>query len=127
MTTWILAVLLLYLAQIYFSALFLLPYVTISQIVGGRDEMPERGKIAGRADRALSNLKENLPFFLTLGVLALIVPGADVDQATFGASLFFLARLAYLPLYISGIPFLRSLAYIAGLGGNVIMGLAVIG
>ncbi|WP_298818521.1 MAPEG family protein [uncultured Roseibium sp.] len=127
MTTWILAVLLLYLAQIYFSALFLLPYVTFSQIVGGRDAMPDRGKFARRADRALANLKENLPFFVVLGVLSLIVPGANIEQATLGASLFFFARLAYVPLYVSGIPFLRSIAYTAGLAGTVIMGLAVVG
>ena len=70
-------------------------------------------------------MKENLPFFLTLGVLALVVPGANLGLATTGAALFVVARAIYVPLYLFGVPWWRTVAYFAGLIGCGRMALAL--
>lgn len=118
MTTWIIAVLGLYLGQIYLSALIYFPTEGTFRHLGGRDEMPDKGKFTQRSDRALNNMKENLPLFLVPALLTYVVPGADLGSAILGAQVFLFARLAYVPLYISGIPGLRSIAYTIALIGN---------
>lgn len=126
MTTWILAVLLLYLAQIYLSAALYLPAESLWQHAGGRDVLPDKGKYAGRSDKALINMKENLPFFLVPAVLAYVLPGTDMGLAVTGAQMFFFGRLAYVPFYLSGIPGPRSLAYMVALFGNILMAWALV-
>ena len=121
MTTWILAVLVLYLCQIYFTAIMYLPSTGLLRLAGGRDGLPEKGKLAGRADRALLNLKENLPLFLVPAVLVYVVPDSNAGLAVLGAQIFFWARLAYVPFYISGIPGPRSIAYGLALAGNLMI------
>lgn len=120
MTTWILAVLALYLVQIYATALFYVSSVSLVKLAGGRDELPEKGRLGLRADKALVNMKENLPFFLVPAVLAYVLPNADMGMAILGAQLFFWGRLAYVPAYVTGIPGPRSIAYGIALIGNII-------
>lgn len=126
MTPWILAVLLLYFAQIYLSAALYLSSESLWQHAGGRDVLPARGKYAGRAEKALVNMKENLPFFLVPALLVYVLPGADVALAITGAQLFFFGRLAFVPFYLSGIPGPRSLAYGVALVGNILMAWALV-
>lgn len=121
MTTWILAVLVLYFGQIYFTALMYLPSAGLVRLAGGRDVLPEKGRLALRADKALVNMKENLPFFLVPAVLTLVLPNVNLGLAMIGAQLFFWGRLAYAPLYVSGIPGPRSIAYGVALIGNLMM------
>lgn len=126
MTYWLLAALALYLAHVYVTALIYFPQVGFSRHVRGRDGLPEPSILAGRAQRGLGNLKENMPIFLTLGVLALVVENADMAQAVLGAKVFLVARLAYLPLYLMAIPLTRSISYSVGLVGLGVMALALI-
>lgn len=126
MTVWILAVLVLYFCQIYLNASLYLPAEGLLRHAGGRDVMPEKGKYTARADRALVNMKENLPFFLVPAVLVYVVPDANIALAVLGAQFFFWGRLAYIPFYISGIPGPRSIAYSVALAGNIMMAWALI-
>lgn len=119
MLFWILMVLGLYLAQIYLSASLYLPAEGLVQHAGGRDNMPERGKYAGRAERALANFKENLPFFLVPAVLAMVIDGADMAAAVLAAQVFFFARIAYTGFYVFAVPGARSIAYGIGLAANI--------
>jgi uncharacterized MAPEG superfamily protein len=85
---------------------------------GPRDEGREpRGVHAGRATRALRNFLETYPAFVALA-LGLIVAG---KSGAFGAALWFWARAIYLPLYLLGIPYLRTVAWVAAAGGLVLM------
>ncbi|WP_422038173.1 MAPEG family protein [Roseibium sp.] len=127
MITWILAVLALYFIQIYATALFHLPSVSLLKLAGGRDELPDKGRLGLRADKALVNMKENLPFFLVPAVLAYVVPTTDMAMAVLGAQLFFWGRLVYLPAYVTGIPGPRSIAYMIALVGNIITVAALFG
>lgn len=125
MLTWIYLVLLLYLAQIYISGSFVTVKEGLVRHFGPRDEIPPRGVIGARAERALTNLKENLPFFFVPAILSFVASDVDHELAVLGAQLFFFARLCFLLLYVAGTPWLRSLAYGVGLVGNAMMLFAV--
>ena len=88
---------------------------------GPRDEgQPPLGKYAGRAQRALENFKETYPAFVALA-LALAIAGKTGGNGTLGAWLWFAGRLVYLPLYLLGVPWLRSVAYGVSLVGLILM------
>ena len=72
--------------------------------------------VAGRLDRALRNFSETFPLFAAL-VLAAQAVGRHSGLTESGAILYFMARLAYLPLYAFGVPLIRSLVWnVAALG-----------
>ena len=126
MLFWILAGLAVYLINIYLPAALYLPREGLMTHLGSRDKTPEANAITGRARRALKNLQENMPFFLTLALLAFVVPGVDVAQAQLGAEVFVIARAVYIVMYMISIPGLRSVAYGVGLVGNIIQLMALI-
>jgi uncharacterized MAPEG superfamily protein len=93
--------------------------------LGPRDRplpMPPAGE---RAQRALANLFEGLPIFLTLALLSLIL-GAATGLATAGAAVFFFARVAYVPCYVFAIAGLRSAVWAVGVIGLLMMAAAVL-
>lgn len=88
---------------------------------GARDgEAKPFGKFAGRAERALKNFQETYPAFVALA-LGLAVSGRSGGIAETGALLWSVARIAYIPLYLLGVPYVRSLAWLASLLGLILM------
>jgi uncharacterized MAPEG superfamily protein len=88
---------------------------------GPRDEgQPPLGKFPGRAQRALENFKETYPAFIALA-LALPVAGRAGGLGALGAWLWFAGRVVYLPLYLLGVPWLRSAAFGVSLVGLMLM------
>lgn len=88
---------------------------------GARDEgHSPLGKYAGRAQRALDNFKETYPAFIALA-LALTLTGRDGGTGETGAWLWFAARIVYLPLYLFGVPWLRTAAFGVSLMGLLMM------
>ena len=78
---------------------------------GPRDEpQAPLGKYPGRAQRALDNFKETYPAFIGLA-LALAITSKVGGNGEIGAEMWFAARIVYLPLYVLGVPWLRSIAY----------------
>lgn len=126
MIIWLLAALGLFFLHLHLPGVLFGQTVGMMALVGPRDSLPAPGILTARARRAAANLQENLPFFLTLALLALIVPSTDLARATLGAAIFVGARTAYLPLYLVGIPALRSIAYWLGIAGLVVMLLAIL-
>ena len=86
--------------------------------LGPRDEPPEASISCQRAQRALTNMIEALILFLPVAVLAALKPGVDQSAAILGAQIFLIARVVYIPTYIFGITFLRSLVWGAGHVGD---------
>jgi uncharacterized MAPEG superfamily protein len=84
-------------------------------IVGNRDTLPQMSVIASRLERAKNNMLEALPIFLGLSLLTL-VKGGDTSAATHAASIFLVARIIYVPAYVSGVPLFRSLVWLVGIG-----------
>jgi uncharacterized MAPEG superfamily protein len=88
---------------------------------GPRDgDASPKGVIAGRAQRALDNFKESYPAFIALA-LALTVSERTGGIGAIGAMLWFAARIVYHPLYLFGVPYVRSLAWIASMLGLLLM------
>lgn len=84
---------------------------------GPRDEEgPPFGRLTGRLRRAQENLFETLPLFAAATLIA-HVAGRDGASTYWGAWLFTLARIVYLPVYAAGIPYLRSLIWLVSLAG----------
>ena len=80
----------------------------------------EAERNAGRAERASANFRETWPIFIALA-LGLAVTGRSGGIAATGAWVWFLARVAYVPLYIFGVRYVRSLAYLVSMVGLVMM------
>lgn len=84
---------------------------------GPRDAaMPPVNPVTGRLERAQANLYETLPLFLG-AVLIAHVAGEAGFLTYWGATLYFWARVAFVPLYAFGVTGLRSLAFIVSLVG----------
>lgn len=88
---------------------------------GPRDEaVKPLGEKAGRAQRALDNFKESYPIFVALA-LGLAVTGRSGGIGELGAITWFVARLVYIPLYLFGVPYVRSLCWLVSLLGLLLM------
>lgn len=77
---------------------------------GARDEDPEPGLIGGRLERAYYNLLETMPPFAALVLIGLYT-GKVNEMTALGAQIYFWGRVAYVPAYVSGIPFIRSIIW----------------
>ena len=126
MLFWLLAGLTLYLISIYVAPVMVGMKIGVPPLAGSRDTLPDPGRSVLRARRAHANLQENMPFFLTLGLAALVEPGVDLPVAVLGAKIFVVTRAVYIPAYLSGVPYLRSAVYFVGLIGCALMGYALI-
>ena len=65
---------------------------------------------AARAVRANANFLETFPFFAA-AVLGVVLAAKANARTTLGCEVYLGARLAYLPIYLLGIPYLRTLVY----------------
>lgn len=88
--------------------------------LGNRDTMRPLTVTGERAARALANMHEALPVFLALALLNMIV-GTAAGMAVTGATIFLIARALYVAVYVAGIPVLRTLIWVAGWVGLVLM------
>ena len=87
--------------------------------LGNRDNLKEATPMGGRAERAAKNSIEAAVFFVPL---ALIASAAGMDaEVMLGAQVAFWARIAYVPIYIAGIRYLRSFVWIVGVVGYGMM------
>ncbi len=87
--------------------------------VSNRDNVPEATPLGGRAERAAANSIEALLMFAPLALVAQLAGIAD--EALLGATVFIWARVAYLPIYLAGIIYVRSLVWGVGVAGLAMM------
>jgi uncharacterized MAPEG superfamily protein len=93
---------------------------------GARDEpVPPLEGAAGRLERALRNFLETFPLFAA-AVLTGHVAGRHNWMTAWGAQLYFWARLAYVHLYVLGVPVVRSLVWNLAFAGIVLLLLATV-
>jgi uncharacterized MAPEG superfamily protein len=123
LTTITLLVLALYLVQLFLQETSRFGF-DLRGIVGNRDALPDLSPIAGRLERAKNNMLEALPLYLGL-VLLVHMSGVDPVAPRRAALVFLLARVAYVPAYVSGIPMLRSAAWLTGVAGLFMMAMSV--
>jgi len=87
--------------------------------LGNRDILKEATPMGGRAERAAKNSIEAAVFFVPLALIANAV-GMDAE-VMLGAQIAFWARIAYVPIYIAGIKYLRSFVWLVGVVGYALM------
>ena len=95
------------LIQMTIALLAAIAQVGFLPLVGNREKLPAIEGLAGRAQRAHRNMLESLSIFAAL-VLVAQLAGKTNAATALGAQLFFWGRLAYAPVYIIGIPGLRT-------------------
>jgi uncharacterized MAPEG superfamily protein len=88
--------------------------------LGNRDGTEVLAPYAERAKRAHSNLTENLGLFAVL-VLVAHVTGKANAMTALGATIFFVARVAHIVTYVMGMTPARTLAFFAGMIGEILI------
>lgn len=87
---------------------------------GPRDEPVVLTGVAGRLERAFANFRETFPFFAALVVIDYL--GGRLGELTsLGALIYVAARAAYIPLYAFGVPYVRSLTWVASMVGILML------
>ncbi|MCS0496414.1 MAPEG family protein [Ancylobacter sp. MQZ15Z-1] len=118
--------LVLALVQILLPAAISTRRVGLTYKVGPRDMPdPDSGAVTSRLRRAQANLFETLPLFAA-GILIAHIADRNGVLTEAGAYLYFLGRLAYLPLYAAGVPYLRTVVWMVAILGLVLVLLALL-
>lgn len=114
-------------------ALLWMPYVLarigawgLINTVGYPDAPPEVPAWSARTQKAHSNLVENLVPFAVL-VLVAHVGGMANETTALAATVFFWARVAHAVTFTLGIPWIRTLTFVAGFAAQVMIFLEIIG
>ena len=103
------------LVQIVLQASSQLPFVSLGYLMGPRDTSPAiDNKYVGRIGRALQNMLATFPLFAA-AVLGVVAAGRTSTTSAHAAELYVWARALYVPVYIAGIPVLRTLIWIASI------------
>ncbi|WP_158625999.1 MAPEG family protein [Arsenicitalea aurantiaca] len=84
--------------------------------MGARDNLPEPTPALGRARRALANLHETLPIFLTLAILVLVL-GEDGWLPVLGGVVYIAGRIGHFYCYMKALSPWRSIAFTISLVG----------
>jgi uncharacterized MAPEG superfamily protein len=111
---------LLTLAQCVIAAIGAQTQMGLPALAGNRDGLPALTGWAARAARAHRNMLESFALFAAL-VLTAQVSGKANGTTALGAELFFWARLVYVPIYLIGIPWVRTGAWAVSIAGLVLI------
>ena len=94
--------------------------VGLTRLAGNRDALPEFTGFAGRAKRAHLNMIENMVLFSALVLIAVTAQKTNANTAL-GAMIFFWARLVYAPVYLIGVPWLRTVVWFVSVIGMIMI------
>jgi uncharacterized MAPEG superfamily protein len=89
-------------------------------MAGNRENFPAAEGWIGRSMRAHRNMLENLAPFAVLVLVAHIAGKANATTAL-GAQIFFWARVAHAGLYIAGLPWVRTGAFVVSFFGMLLI------
>ena len=116
-----------------FTALMWVPYIlNMIAVRGIRDAVgyPEHPKPlapwAARMKAAHANAVENLVVFAAL-VLAVELAGANGETTALAAMIYFWARVVHFVAHTLAIPWVRTLAFVTGVGCQVALALQMLG
>jgi uncharacterized MAPEG superfamily protein len=106
--------------EVLVAVLFAQAQVGLGMLAGNRDGLEPLTGFAGRAQRAHWNMLESLPLFIALVLVAHIAGKANGATQT-GCELFFWGRLAHWLIYLIGIPWLRTVAWVVSVIGLIVI------
>ncbi len=92
----------------------------LKENLGNRDHVRPLTVVGQRATRALDNMHEALPVFLALALLNMIV-GTAASSAITGATIFLIARVLYVGVYLAGVAVVRTLIWVVSWVGLAMM------
>ncbi len=121
MTIMIIGALLLMLAQLWLIPASL-NMKNVEYLLSSRDNPPPQSALQERTARAGNNLQESIPAFLALCLLAMIQQ-VDLSQA---ALAWLVLRVIYIPCYMFGIRYVRSLVWGASLACLIYMAVQLV-
>ena len=87
--------------------------VGLDMLVKPRDDMPKLTGVAGRLERAQLNSIVAMALFAP-AVLILQAKGLATPGTLLTAQVFLIARIAYVPIYAAGVPWVRTLIWVVG-------------
>jgi uncharacterized MAPEG superfamily protein len=88
----------------------------LGAMAGSRDNLPEPKPFQARTKRLVDNHREGLALFAPLVLIAAVAHVSN-SWTVLGAQLFFYARLVHAGLYLTGVPWIRPVAWAAGIVG----------
>jgi uncharacterized MAPEG superfamily protein len=92
--------------------------------LGSRDApQPDAGNVTRRLERATRNFLETFALFAAAVVIVTLLNKENTSSGL-GAQIYFWARVAYVPAYASGLPFLRTGVWTVSIIGLVMVLLA---
>jgi uncharacterized MAPEG superfamily protein len=94
--------------------------VGLPALAGNREGLPPCTGWTWRAQRAHQNMLESLVLFAALVLIAVLTNKTNATTLL-GAQLFFWARLAYAAIYIAGLPWLRTAAWLVSMVGLILI------
>jgi uncharacterized MAPEG superfamily protein len=107
------------LLQVALAAVLMTRQRGVKWNAGNRDgDVQPLSGIAARAARASHNFLETFVFF-ACAALAVVLTHRNSRHTALGSEIYFFARLAYLPIYLVGIPYLRSAVWTVSVVGLV--------
>ena len=121
----VLLTLLLILVQIFIPVtidLLITKKLNFLYLFSSRDNSIKGSLFFDRSQRALKNLFETLPIFITLAILS-IIKNVDIS---FLATLWLATRIIYIPIYIFGVDYVRTILWALSLVCLIMMGISFI-
>ena len=97
----------------------------LTTLAGNRENIGSTSGWAGRAQRAHRNMLEN-PILFAILVIVAHIAGISNEITVLGAQLFFWGRLAYSFIYVVGIAWLRTVAFLVSILGSILIFLQLI-
>lgn len=89
-------------------------------LAGSRDDEVLTTGMGGRFERAYYNMLETFPVFAAL-VLIIQVTEAWSSTSALAVQVYFWARVVYIPAYILGIPFIRTVVWFVSMIGILML------
>ena len=106
----------LLLIQLVFQVLAGIYQNRLGYTLSPRDDLSNDAGIPGRIERAYYNMLETFPVFAAL-VLTVQVSESWSTLTALGVQLYFWGRVFYVPAYVAGIPFLRTVIWFVAAAG----------
>lgn len=125
MLVFIFLALLLLLVQISLPGRYLTEQVGTAAQMGPRDDLPPPSKNLARSRRALANLQETLPVFLTLAILSILL-GEQGWLSLVGAGLYLIGRIAHVVCYMKALSPWRSVSFLVALSGCLLLAIPLL-
>ena len=98
----------------------------LPEMAGSRDGLPDPKPFQSRTKRIVDNHREGLALFAPLVIVAALAH-VSTPATVLGAQLFFYARVVHALLYVTGVPWVRPLAWAVGIVGTVMIFAALVG